>query len=462
MLRLHPNGLNRRSFLNVGSLALGGLSLSGLLQARAAASAAGKLVKDKSVIFLFQHGGPSQTETFDPKMDAPVGIRSVTGEVATTLPGVTFGATFPKLARLAHKLAIVRSFATGNGNHDIKPLVSKETFGAGLGAIYGRVAGTSHPVTGMPRNLALFPRAVDPSTQPAVRQFGDFASTGSLGAAYAPFEPGGKGKLQEDLQLAISPDRLADRRALLQSVDRLKYQVDATGALEGLDRFREQAFSTILGGVTDAFDLSKEDPRVVAAYDTAPLVPAHRISKRWNNHKNYADNAQTLGRLLLLARRVCERGAGFVTVTTNFVWDMHADSNNATIEEGMGYVGTPFDHAVAAFIEDCEARGLRDKILLVACGEMGRTPRVNKNGGRDHWGNLSPLLIYGGGLKMGQVIGESSRDGGEPADNPISNSDLIATVFQTLLDTGELRSASGIPREVLSAVNDGRPIRQLF
>jgi hypothetical protein len=453
--------MDRRSFLNIGTLGLGGLSLAGLLQARAAGGVQ-HLVRDKAVIFLFLHGGPSQTEMFDPKMDAPLGIRSVTGEVGTTIPGVTFGGTFQKLARLAHKFSVVRSFATGNGNHDIKPLVSKETFGASLGSLYGRVAGTSHPRTGMPRHIALYPRAVEPEAQPANRGFGDFASTGPLGAAYAPFEPGSKGKLQEDLKLAISPDRLAHRRSLLQSIDRLKYELDATGALEGLDRFREQAFSTILGGVTEAFDLAKEDPRVLAAYDTAPLVPVNTISKRWNNHKNYADNAQTLGRLLLLARRLCERGAGFVTVTTNFVWDMHADSNNATIEEGMGYVGRPFDHAVAAFIEDCEARGLRDKILLVACGEMGRTPRVNKNGGRDHWGNLSPLLLYGGGLKMGQVIGESSRDGGEPADNPITNADLVSTLFHTVLDTGELRASAGVSRELLAAVNDGRPIRQLF
>jgi len=122
----------------------------------------------------------------------------------------------------------------------------------------------------------------------------------------------------------------------------------------------------------------------------------------------YADHGRTLGKLLLLARRLCEAGCGFVTINTNFVWDMHADSNNPSTREGMGYVGLPFDHAVSAFIEDVEARGLSDRILLVACGEMGRTPRVNKNGGRDHWGNLGPLLFHGGGLKMGQVIGQST------------------------------------------------------
>ena len=112
--------------------------------------------------------------------------------------------------------------------------------------------------------------------------------------------------------------------------------------------------------------------------------------------------------MLSLARRLCERGCGFVTVTTNFVWDMHADVNNAGMEEGLRYLGLPFDHAISTFLDDVAERGLSDKILLVCCGEMGRTPRLNARGGRDHWGNLAPLLLAGGGLKMGQVIGQST------------------------------------------------------
>src|SRR5258707_14870163 len=144
-----------------------------------------------------------------------------------------------------------------------------------------------------------------------------------------------------------------------------------------MDRMRDQALNTILGGVADAFDLSKEHPRVVARYDTAPLVRPENIDRKWRNYHNYVDNAKAVGKLLLLARRLCERGCGFVTVTTNFVWDMHADVNNAGVAEGMRYMGQPLDHALSAFLEDVEARGLGDKILLVACGEMGRTPKVN-------------------------------------------------------------------------------------
>jgi uncharacterized protein (DUF1501 family) len=155
---------------------------------------------------------------------------------------------------------------------------------------------------------------------------------------------------------------------------------------------------------------------------------------------------------LLLARRLCERGAGFVTVTTNFVWDMHADVNNATMTEGMKYMGPPLDHALSAFIEDLAARGLSEKILLVCCGEMGRTPKINKNGGRDHWGNLAPLLLAGGGLKMGQVIGQSARNGGEPNSDPITNKHLISSVLHTLFDVGKLRVVRGLPREIATMI----------
>jgi hypothetical protein len=450
---------SRRAFLKIGSLALGGLSLPTLL---ASAGADRRLVADKSVIFLFLHGGPSQIETFDPKMTAPSGIRSATGEVATTLPGVTFGGTFPKLAALAHKIAVVRSFVAGDGNHDLKPLVGKDTFGANLGSVYARVAGINHAITGMPTNAVLFPRAVDRSTYPGTSAFGKFGATGSMGAACAPFDPSSGGQLEKDMRLTVPLDRLDDRRHLLAGLDRVRWSLSEAKMLEGMDRTREQAFQTILGGVADAFDLKKEDPRTLARYDTAPLVRPENIDKKWKNYNNYVDNAKALGKLLLLARRLCERGCGFVTVTTNFVWDMHADVNNAGVVEGMRYMGLPLDHALSAFLLDLEERGLSDKILLVACGEMGRTPRINKHGGRDHWGNLAPLLLAGGGLKMGQVIGQSNRDAGEPNSNPVHIRNLVATVLHTLFDVGQLRLVPGMPREIGQTMTGWEPIAGLL
>jgi hypothetical protein len=452
----------RREFLRVGGLALGGLSLPGLLGARAAAAQAGKLTRDKSVVLLFLHGGPSQFETFDPKMSAPSDIHSVTGEVATRIPGVTFGSTFPKLASMADKLTIVRSFTTGDARHDIKPVVCRDTLGANMGSIYSRIAGTNHPRTGMPRNAALYPQAVDAETMPAIKSFGDFESTGTLGKSTAPFVPGGKGELQQAMRLGIPLDRLGDRRKLLGEFDQARWTLEAGGALEGLDGMREQAFRVILGGMADAFDLSKEDPNTVARYDTAPLLQPEAISAKWNNRPRYIDNVKSLGKLLLLARRLCEAGCGFVTVTTNFVWDMHADSNNAGVDEGMGYMGVPLDYALSAFLDDLHARGLDKQILLVVCGEMGRTPRINNRGGRDHWGNLAPLLLAGGGLPMGQVIGQSTRDGSQPLSEPLTNKHLLGTVMHTLLDLSEVRVTRGVPADVNQALSTAAPIPGLF
>ena len=454
--------IGRRDFLRIGSLALGGLSLPHLLATQALAAKADlRPVTGKSVIFLFMHGGPSQIETFDPKMSAPAENRSVTGEIDTALAGVTYGSTFTRLAKLADKTTLVRSFRTGDANHDIKPVVGKTTLGANMGSLFARVAGTSDSKTGMPLNTLLCSRSIDSEGQAIVDNFGKFDSTGSLGSAYAPFMPGGGGSLQKDMQLTLDPSRVDDRKSLLSSLDRIRRDVDARGGVAGTDKFQEQALQTILGGAASAFDLSKEDPKTVRRYDTAPLIRPDQISRKWNNYDRYVDNAKSLGKLLLLARRLCEAGCGFVTLTTNFVWDMHADVNNATMEEGMQYCGLPFDHAVSAYIEDVEARGLSEKILLVCCGEMGRTPRLNKNGGRDHWGGLSPLLLHGGGLNMGQVIGQSTRDAGEPASDPFGNENLLATVMHTLLDIGQVRLMPGLPQDLLRALTTPAPIAGL-
>ncbi|MBI3857113.1 MAG: DUF1501 domain-containing protein [Planctomycetes bacterium] len=456
MLSFREPGCNRREFLRVGGLALGGLSLADL--ARAAEGE--NLLTGKSVVFLFMHGGPTQIETFDPKMGAPSEIRSVAGEVKTSLPGVTYGSAFPQLAKLAHKTAVVRSFVTGDGNHDIKPLVCKDTFGANPGSIYARVAGSNHPLTGVPTNIALFPRSVNPEAQGANQNFGNFLSAGRFGAAFAPFEPGGGGQLQKDMTLAISKDRLGDRKELLRRLDELQRAFDSRAETDGTDPYREQAFSVLLAGVSKAFDLSAESPALIERYDTSRLIAADNVSTKWKNRKNYLDHIHSLGRQMLLARKLCEAGCGFVTVTTNFVWDFHADDNNATVAEGLRYVGAPFDRAVSAFIEDVESRGLGNKILLVACGEMGRTPKINKNGGRDHWGGLAPLLLYGGGLKMGQVIGESTRDAAEPNTTPVLPRNLVATIAHTLFDLGRLRVARGLPDEIVK-LTEYEPIREL-
>jgi hypothetical protein len=453
--------LQRRDFLRIGGLGLGGLGLSDLMALKALGESKKSLLKDKSVIFLFMHGGPSQFETFDPKMDEPSEIRSVTGEIKTKLPGVTFGGTFERLAKLADKFSIVRSFTTGDAVHDIKSIVGKDTMNANLGSLYSRIAGPLRKSSAMPTNIALFPQAVSSTAMPVIKKFGDFTSSGEFGSTYQPFVPGAGSGAQADMTLSMPQARLDDRRGLLASLDQWQHRLDGSQALGGMPEFQSLAFDVLRRGVSDAFDLSKEDPRLIARYDTAPLLPKNRISTEWNNREHYADNAASLGKLLLMARRLCERGCGFVTVTTSFVWDMHADNNNAPCRTGMDYVGRPFDHAVSALIEDIESRGLSEKIMLVCCGEMGRSPKINVKGGRDHWGGLAPLMIYGGGLKMGQVIGQSARHGGEPASEPITIPDLIATIMHTLVDVSEARVTDGLPPGLLNVLTRGEPIRGL-
>ena len=452
LIDAHPR-YPRREMLRIGAYGLSGLASANWLTSPLIAGPKGLPGSNKSVILLFLHGGPSQIETFDPKMTAPGGIQSATGEIQTALPGITFGSSFPELAKRADQFNIVRSFVPGDANHDIKPVVCKETFGANIGSLYARVVGANGLSTGMPTNAMLFPQSVDSMTGPAITSFGKFESTGTYGNGFAPFVPGTGGDVQQNLELKVSIDRLDDRRTLLSELDRQRFRLDEKGQLERVDALQTQAFSTLLGGVAGAFDLSKEDPGTIARYDTAPLVRPDQINKKWKNYNHYVDNAKSLGKLLLLARRLCEAGCGFVTVTTSFVWDMHSDVNNAPVEEGMRYMGPPLDYAISAFLDDVASRGLSDRIMLVATGEMGRTPRINPNGGRDHWGNLGPLLLAGGGMKSGQVIGQSSRDAGEPSSEPVRIKNLVSTMLQTLIDPSELRLMPGVPREIITAAN---------
>lgn len=460
-----PRGLNRRQFLTAGSLGFGGLSLASMLAAAGAGDGTQQAVTGKSVIYLFQQGGPSQLETFDPKVDAPNAIRTITDTIQTSLPGVTFGSTMQQLATLADKLTIVRSFQTNNGGHNIQPIVGPDSLNANIGTHYSRVVGPTHPRTGMPTNAIVYPSSVDKQV-PGPSARGNLSATGEWAAGYAPFVPGAKGQLQKDMQLKLPRDRFFDdRRTILKQLDKLNRQVDATGQLEALDELQQQAYEVLLGGgVASALDLTQEDPRSLERYDTSRYVTQHNwrsVSRGRSGY--YSAQAKTIGHLLCLARRLCEAGCGFVTIHASYagVWDMHADGNNLNMINGMKAVGSSFDHAVAAFVRDLESRGLQDKIMLVASGEMGRTPKINKRGGRDHWSRLAPLLLYGGGLAGGNVIGQSTRDGGEPATENLTPKHLISTILHTVFDVGQLRITPGVPPQILKLA-DTDPIPGLF
>jgi hypothetical protein len=455
-------GLSRRELLHVGGLALGGLALPDLLAARARAAAAGKVVKDRAVVLLFLQGGPSHIELFDPKMTAPVEFRSVTGEVQTKLPGVTFGGTFPNLAERADRIAVVRSFASGNADHQnyLSVAGGGNSLKASMGSLYSRVAGTVHPKTGMPTSALVTPEAVKPDLKLGrnfeTQALPALASPGDLGPAYAAFDPSSGGDLKKNLELRLTPERFADRRSLLKQLDSLKRQLETTSALDGLDAFQQQAYEVILRGVSQAFDLNKEDPKTLEKYDTSGIFKMEELNK-WGDMRR---SSNLLGKQMLLARRLIEAGCGFVTVA-DAGWDMHANNNSPKNMEGIRPLGSQVDQAVAAFLDDLKERGLGEKTLLIVTGEMGRSPRLNKNGGRDHYPNLTPLLVAGGGLKMGQVIGQSDRNAANASTERYTPRHLMTTVMQTLFEPGEVRIAPDVPRNVASLITDGKPIAEL-
>ncbi len=424
-----PNcdGLSRRNFLRAGALGIGGLTLAHLLESRAAASQAGQSTKQKSVVFLWLGGGPTHVETFDPKMSAPSEFRSVTGAVQTVVPGIELGGTFTKMARVADKMAFVRSFAHSNSGHgggthyvmtgyDFPPADNGGGQNKpGIGAIMSRYRGPSHS-SGLPSYVS----------------FGGILGDGPswLGAAYAPFNTSGQAR--NNMTLSVPESRFRDRRLLHESFDSLERSVDRSGLMQGMDAFDRQAFDLLSGqNARVAFDVSREDPRTADSYGSG------------------------LGQQLLLARRLCEAGVGFVTVHYGG-WDMHGN-----IKTEMERTAPPVDRAVAAFVQDLELRGLSEEILLVITGEFGRTPRINGGAGRDHWAPLSTLALAGGGLKMGQVIGESTSKAETPKSRPIGPQDLMATVFHVLgiPEALQYSDPSGRPTSML---NGGRAIQELI
>jgi hypothetical protein len=421
------DGTNRRDFLKIGTLGMGGLMLPDLLRARAQASAEGRSVRNTSVVWLWLGGGPTHVETFDPKMSAPSEFRSVTGEVGTNLPGVTLGGTFERMGRVADKMAFVRSFAHtnsghGGGTHFVMTAYDFKGADQGLGqikpsfgSILSRQRGANNPATGLPNYVKL----------------GGIGADGPswLGPAYAPFDVAGRART--NMNLTVPADRLNDRLVMMKTFDGFRRETDRTGIANGLDAFEGQAHDLLLSRAREVFDVTREDHRTVARYGTDPL-----------------------GKNMLLARRLCEAGVGFVTL--NFGgWDMHGQ-----IEPAMRRLGPVVDRAVSAFVEDVSQRGLADNILLVVTGEFGRTPRVNNNAGRDHWAPLSTLALAGGGLKMGQVVGESTAKAETPKTRPIGPQDLMATIFHVLGMPQDLHytSPTGRPTPML---NGGRPIAEL-
>lgn len=475
MFRLVSGHRNtRRDFLQIGSLAFGSLTWPGLFEAQARAASIKKFVKDKSVVMLFLHGGPPQQDTFDTKPNAPENIRAVGGEIQTKIPGLLFGGHFPKMATRADRMAVVHSFASGDGGHNPSAVLQAgNPLKAGVGSLYARAAGAINPRTGVPTNMLILPEAIDPTlklgnpsgafTLPETMR--QFAPAGSLGAECIPFSPSGGSELLSNLTLNLPAERFDDRKLLLGQLDQFKKRIDSTRDLDGMNGVQVQAVDVLMKGITQAFDVMREDPKTIAKYDTSSMIDLKQVHKGGKLFQpNFSRTTNLLGKQMLMARRLCEAGCGFVTVVDS-CWDFHDDGNNPPAAVGLPILGPQADHAVAAFMDDLEQRGLSDKILLIITGEMGRSPGKKggkSNGGTGHWGNLTPLVLAGGGLKMGQVIGKSDAKGGAPITERYGPANLLATIFHTLFEVGDARVAADLPTPLVSAIADGKPIRELF
>ncbi|MBI2824488.1 MAG: DUF1501 domain-containing protein [Planctomycetia bacterium] len=448
------DGLSRRHFLRIGALGLGGLSLPGLLRARAQS---GQSARDGSVIIVYLPGGPTQHETFDPKPLAPVEIRGSFGASGTSIPGVRFCELLPKLSRIAHTFSVVRTLTGMHNRH--------ESYQCYTGRPGGRNE-DSEPAGGWPSFGSVVSRLVGPGAHgvaPYVDAapkmgYGPYNNTGLhdasgkvswpgfTGPQHCPFTL--EGDVKSDLVLnGIDHAKLDDRRTLLAAVNRCQSRFP----LDGLDKFQQQAFDILTSSrLAEALDLEKEDPKVRERYGDVQ-----------ETHKAYGGAPQS-PRHLLLARRIVEAGVRCVTVAFG-AWDWHGTEREGTIEHHAKKYLPVFDHALSVFLTDLGERGLLEKVTVVVWGEFGRTPRINRQGGRDHWPTTQSVLLAGGGIQGGRVLGATDSTGGTPVDRPVHVQEVFATLYRNLgidVNTASLPDLNGRPRYLVD--ENRQPISELF
>jgi hypothetical protein len=419
------DGQSRRSFLKLGALAMGGLSLPDLLRAEASA---GVGRSHKAVIMVYLTGGLAHQDTFDLKPDAPAEIRGEFKPIDTAVPGVQFGELLPRLAASADKLAVIRSIVGLRDEHSSwqnltgYPMTQAQREGRPhFGSAVSKLQGPANPV--VPPFVDLFPTM---QHQPY-----NSGGPGHLGLAYAAAKLGG-----EDASLLtqddVEPPRFDRRRALLDRFDGWRREVESP-AVEGLDAFYRRAFDVLASDdVARALDVEKEDPRLRDRYGLGSSRHLGDGAPMWNDQ-------------LLIARRLVEAGARVVTVAYGF-WDTHGN-NFGYLREHLPL----FDLGISALVEDIHARGLERDVTVVVWGEFGRTPRINKDAGRDHWPRVNSALLAGGGLRTGQVIGSTDKTGGSAVASPIHYHDVLATVYDRL----------GIDPHTFVSDVSGRPVSLL-
>ncbi|WP_152054046.1 DUF1501 domain-containing protein [Tautonia marina] len=455
------DGVSRRGFLKLGSLAFGGLSLPQILRAE---QTSGVKSSEKAIIMIVLPGGPPHLDMFDLKPEAPAEIRGEFSPIATSVPGIAITELMPRLAASMDRFAVIRTLVGGRDDHNLHQCLtgweshpqqgdSREIPGypdggwPSIGAVLSAIRGPSDPA--VPPFLSLAPPNTESTTRASLNQ------GGYLGARHAGFEPFKKAGDEINLS-GVDLNRLADRRALLGSLDRFRSDLDQARAVASFDAYTTQAFDLLTSStVAEALDLSREDPRTLARYGV-PLggEPEHGGPKLLEN--------------LVVARRLVEAGVRCVTLAFSpwpleresrggFNWDWHFDNfTKARVALPM------LDQGITALVEDLEARGRLEDVSIVVWGEFGRTPRINKDAGRDHWPHVGNCLLAGGGLRTGQVIGRTDRFGERPVERPVHFREVFATLYHSLgihaSDTF-LRDRSGRP---IALVDDREPIRELI
>ena len=432
-------GKTRREAMRIGALGLGGLTLPNLLRAEQAAGVGSNV---KSVIMVYLVGAPPHQDMYDLKMEAPSEIRGEFQPIPTNVPGIEICEHLPGLAKVMDKCVPLRSvYGSPSGAHDsficyTGRTTQKQPSGGwpAIGSVVSKLQGPVNP--SVPPFVGLAPDAGHPP-------YGSPGLPGFLGVGHAAFRPSGPARADMVLQ-GIEQERLQNRKSLRSALDRFRRASDASGAMKGLDTIEQQALDILTSSrLAEALDLSKEDP-----------VVRERYGKGFE--KRYGDGAPRNCEHFLMARRLVE--AGVRVVTLNFGrWDFHSRNFSEARDTHLPY----FDQGLSALIEDLYERGMDKDVAVVAWGEFGRTPKINKDAGRDHWPRVGGGLIAGGGFRTGQVIGATDRLGGEVADRPVHFGEVHATLhrFLGIPDGATVDDLTGRPQYL---VDGHQPLHEIL
>lgn len=446
------DGISRRNFLTIGGMALGGVSLAQVLRGE---TNSGKGTvrphhQHKAIINVYLPGGPSHLDMWDLKPNAPKEIRGEFSPIQTNVPGIEICELFPRLAMVMDKVIPVRSISDSDGAHDAYQCMtgrkkSGRTPPGGWpsgGAWVSKVQGPAND--GVPPNLALM-------YQTGNRTWGEPGDGGYLGVAHSPFNLLGRKarSTAENMVLqGVTLERLKDRTQLRVALDGFRREADTKGAMESLDVYSQQAMGILTDSkLADALDLSKEDPRIVARYGKS-------------NEQFQRDGAPPMVENFCIARRLVEAGARFVSMNYSR-WDWHGS-------DGMNFPKSReefplLDQGLAALVTDLHERGLDRDVSVVVWGEFGRTPKINENNSRDHWPQANGALLFGGGMKTGQVVGSTNRLGEYPQERPVKFQEIFATLYKKAgIDASNIRifDQSGVPQYLVDPGNE--PIHEVI